>query len=227
MQTNPRSPGEMTLLDDDLPVQFVPALNDLADRLDGDADGAIWDRRIPTGVQTWLDRLAPEMLPQGRFVLAPNLVSTCVAALLRATGIAETPAWQWFRQDAQTLANALSRRFQWQSLRLRLEPVFDNSCAKMHVDNVVARLICTYRGPGTELGTDTTGQSAIASVPTGMPILLKGTKWPAPPHPRLRHRSPQIADTGLSRLVLVLEGVSAEDVLPQHDVVFRGTHDAR
>lgn len=61
---------------------------------------------------------------------------------------------------------------------------------ELHIDNVVARLICTYRGLGTEVGLEEAETKDIRGVPTGMPILLKGRRWRDGHDRRLRHRSP-------------------------------------
>ncbi len=200
-----------------LPVSWVSQSEHLISALDRSTDAAIWDRPLPLAVAHWLNGLEPTKLPEGRFVLEPNLVAECLLALFRARGIEDCPALQWFIEDAATLAMQISTWFDAEVLRLRLEPVSDNACSKLHIDNVVARLICTYHGPGTELGTDTAAVSSLTGVPTGMPILLKGKKWPSDLAPCLRHRSPQIEGTGVTRLMLVLEAWTEADRVPGHD----------
>jgi hypothetical protein len=37
-----------------------------------------------------------------------------------------------------------------ESVHLKLEPIFDDQCKYFHVDQTGFRLLCTYRGPGTE-----------------------------------------------------------------------------
>ena len=105
-------------------------------------------------------------------------------------------------------------------VRLRLEPIFDDACSKFHIDNVMARLICTYSGPGTELGLETTDPESTTRVATGTPILLKGKRWPGPIYPVLRHRSPRISGTGEARLVLVLEGCTETEIFMQYDQIY-------
>lgn len=205
-----------------LPITVVQAADELAQTLDQMTDAVIWQRAVPAAVRDALDGLAPERLPEGRYVLAPDLVAECVAAVFDAHGITDTPALTWLRQDIENLARRVSAWFGAPQVRLRLEPVFDNACAKMHIDHVEARLICTYRGPGTQLGLDTSGQTALTEIPTGMPVLLKGTLWPGGQKPRLRHRSPPISDTGLARWVVVLEACRQRDRLPEYDRPYHG-----
>jgi len=94
-------------------------------------------------------------------------------------------------------------------LRLRLDVVRTNACRKFHIDAVTARLICTYRGTGTQYGISTDGADPkrVFTVPTGAPIILRGTLWPADLPSGLLHRSPPIVDTGETRLLLVIDPV--------------------
>ena len=79
------------------------------------------------------------------------------------------------------------------------------------VDAVTSRLICTYRGTGTQYGIASDGEDPqrVFTAPTCMPIVLRGTLWPEDPPSGLRHRSPPIAGTGETRLLLVLDPVEA------------------
>ena len=174
-------------------------------------DAVVWQRSLPEPVQDWLAQIPDVQLPSGRFCLAPNDVGACIEQLFREAGLADHPALAWLCQDAQWLAEQVARVQAGSKLRLRLEPVFDNACRKFHVDNVVARLICTYRGPGTQLSMETGETEEIATLPTGAPVLLKGKQWSQKEIIGLHHRSPPIEGTGLSRLVLVLEPVSEDD----------------
>jgi hypothetical protein len=81
------------------------------------------------------------------------------------------------------------------------------------VDAVTARLVCTYRGTGTQYGVAENGRDPeqIFTMQTGMPILLRGTLWPVQPATGLVRLSPPIEGTGETRLVLVLDPISAED----------------
>ena len=93
--------------------------------------------------------------------------------------------------------------------RLRFEVVTRNACRKFHVDAVTARLVCTYRATGTEYGISTNGRvpRRVFTVPTGAPMLLRGTPWLERPKSGLLHRSPPIEGTRETRLALVLDPV--------------------
>jgi hypothetical protein len=51
-------------------------------------------------------------------------------------------------------------------------------------------------------------------VPTGAPILLRGTLWPEQPKSGLLHRSPPIEGSGETRLLLVLDPMDG----PEDDI---------
>ena len=54
----------------------------------------------------------------------------------------------------------------------------------------------------------------IYTVPTGAPIPLRGTLWPANLKSELLRRSPPIANTGETRFVLVLDPITNSDCVP-------------
>lgn len=106
---------------------------------------------------------------------------------------------------AQHLASLMKAPY----LRLRLQAVTTNACRKFHLDAITGRLVCTYRGTGTQYGTSVNGEDPeqIFTTPTGTPILLRGSLWPTKPETGLLHRSPLIEGTGETRLVLVLDPI--------------------
>jgi len=170
---------------------------------------AIWRRQLSPDFGVWIDGLDPANLPQGRIILQPDAVSSAVTELCE---IAQTPKGaerDKLIADIGVLADIFADLMQARYLRLRLQPVTSNACRKFHIDAITARLVCTYRGPGTQYGISSDGQdpARVFSVPTGAPILLRGTLWPANPPSGLLHRSPPIEGTGETRLVLVLDAV--------------------
>ena len=92
-------------------------------------------------------------------------------------------------------------------LQVRVERVTDNSCRKFHVDYLSARLVCTYRGKGTQYGFSASDAQPerIFDVPTSSPMLMRGRHWPTAPRSNLLHRSPPIEGSGERRLLLVLD----------------------
>ena len=170
---------------------------------------AIWHREMPVGMTTWLSNLKTEALPNGRVVLQANAVEDTVRNLCK---IAKTPVGQqrdWLIADISYLAQCFTALMRAPYLRLRLQAVTTNACRKFHLDAITGRLVCTYRGTGTQYGTSVLGKDPkrVFTVPTGAPVLLRGSLWPAVPPSNLLHRSPPIEGTGETRLVLVLDPI--------------------
>nr|WP_070961472.1 DUF1826 domain-containing protein [Hyphomonas sp. Mor2] len=208
-------------LQEDLPLLSVAAPCALAGALDQpDIDAAIWTRATPASVIDWLSQFPPERWPSGRYVLSPDAVAACLTDMFAGAGMAASPALTWLAEDAERLAHCVRDLAGTAKVRLRFEPVFDNACSKFHIDNVTARLICTYLGPGTELSLAHLPTEAPQRVLTGAPILLKGKLWPGPGELQLHHRSPPIAGTGTVRLVMVLEGCAPDEYYALHDQLY-------
>jgi len=167
----------------------------------------IWRRQPSPGFQSWLDGLAPDVLPRGRVILRPTAVRDIVSEVCNAGGTPHGPERDLLVDDVAALADIFASIMRARWLRLRLDVVTTNACRRFHIDAVTARLVCTYRGSGTQYGISTDGAEPrrIFSVPSGVPILLRGTLWPECPRSGLLHRSPPIEGTGETRLVLVLD----------------------
>ncbi len=177
---------------------------------------AIWRRQPLPGFQSWIDGLDPDVLPRARVILRPEAVRAAASEVCTACGTPAGPERDRLVDDIAALADIFTGVMRARWLRLRLDAVTTNACRKFHVDAMTARLVCTYRGTGTQYGTATDGADPhrVFTVPTGAPILLRGTLWPARPRAALLHRSPPIEGTGETRLVLVLDAVDD----PEDDV---------
>ena len=177
---------------------------------DPDCAAAVWSREIPDGVSAWLAGLDADLLPTGRVVLPVAAVADTFRHLC---DIAKTPggrARDWLIADVAHLAEAFAGLMKVRYVRLRVQAVTTNACRKFHVDAITARLVCTYRGTGTQYGTslESSDPEEVQTTPTGAPILLRGSLWPTKAETGLLHRSPPIEGTGETRLVLVLDPVS-------------------
>ncbi|MDF1668958.1 MAG: DUF1826 domain-containing protein [Roseovarius sp.] len=191
-------------------VPHVDRPEDLARFLDPACPAVIWQRHAPPEFQSWIDTLAPDLLPDNRVVLHRSQMRSVVTEIFE---IAKTPACAsraHLVEDIVALSEAFADLMRASYLRLRLNAVTTNACRKFHVDAISARLVCTYRGMGTQYGISASGAEPehIFTVPTGAPILLRGTLAPEQPASGLRHRSPPIEGSGATRLVLVLDPVT-------------------
>lgn len=167
----------------------------------------LWHREPLRSFQSWIDNQCPENLPRARVVLPVDAVHDAVSELAAASGLPEAQERSLLVDDISALANIFAGVVRTSFLRLRLDVVTTDACPKFHTDAVTARLICTYRGTGTEFGNaeDGSDPSEVFTAPTGSPLLLKGSLWPQKPKSSLLHRSPPIERTGQTRLVLVLD----------------------
>ena len=174
---------------------------------------AIWRRRAVPSFQSWIDGLDPERLPAARVVLPAADVRDATVRICEAAGTPDCAERTRLIDDTAALAEMFADLMNASYLRLRLDVVTSNACRKFHVDTITARLICTLRGTGTQYGISIDGAEPqrILTVPTGAPILLRGLLWPERPKSGLLHRSPPIAGTGETRLVLVLDPMPGPD----------------
>ena len=93
------------------------------------------------------------------------------------------PQVQALIQDAQLLAEQFADTMGAEYLRLKFNAVSSNSCKKFHKDWIKARLVCTYRGTGTQYGVGSNGNDPtdVSTLAAGVPILLRGKLWPEQP----------------------------------------------
>lgn len=170
---------------------------------------AIWRRQPEARFQSWVDTVDPDKLPQGRVILRPDTVRRTLTELCDKAQTPSGSECERLIDDAAALSDIFADLMQARWLRLRLQAVTSNACRKFHIDAITARLVCTYRGTGTQYGISTDGldPTRVFTVPTGAPILLRGTLWPGKPTSGILHRSPPIEGSGETRLVLVLDPI--------------------
>lgn len=176
---------------------------------DPECAAAVWHRQPLQAFQEWIDALDPEVLPRARTILRSASVRKAVEEICETSGTPAGPHRDRLVDDIAALSDIFSKQMDVTWLRLRLDVVTTNACRKFHIDAVTARLVCTYRGAGTQYGTSTDGAdpSRVFTVPTCAPIMLRGTLWPEKPKSGLLHRSPPIEGTGEARLLLVLDPI--------------------
>ena len=97
---------------------------------------------------------------------------------------------------------------------LRLEITSQAMCPRFHTDRVGLRLLCTYRGPGTEwidpAHPDPGAAIARNEVQRAAPfdvLLLKGEAWPGNAAHGAIHRSPGVAQGAAPRVLAAIDAV--------------------
>ncbi len=169
----------------------------------------IWRRQMTPDFHAWIDDLNPAELPKARLILRPTAVPEAVQHVCDIAGMGASAERRWLENDISDLAKLFAKIMQAPYLRVRLDVIETNACRKFHIDAIHARLICTYRGTGTQYGIAVRGEEPkrVFTVATGAPMIMRGTLWPEAPAASMLHRSPPIAGKGETRLVLVLDPI--------------------
>ena len=190
-------------------VAYVDEVEGLIQLFDGNTAGVIWRRRVPKRMQSWLDTLPVDQLPTGRIVLPVSQVRSAVTELMNISEMPDCAERKLLLDDICLLAHEFDELFAPAYLRLRFDVVTTNKCPKFHIDHIAARLLCTYKGAGTEYSflDDRKRPAEIFPTPNCAAIVLRGTKWPTDCANNLVHRSPKINDENETRLLLVIDPV--------------------
>lgn len=199
--------------DADMGVGVVETPEELGSIARPGCAAVIWQRRPLSSFQSWVNGLAVERLPSARLILWPDCARAAIDEVCAVSGTPDGPERCRLVDDIAALVDIFAGVMRTPFVRLRLDRISDNACCKFHIDAVTARLICTYRGEGTQYGLSRNGIGPIRvlTVPTCAPILLRGSLWSDPPHPGLLHRSPPIDGLAQTRLVLVLDPIVDRD----------------
>ena len=165
----------------------------------------------PPGFDRAIDWLAVDRLPNFRLEGPVALVARWLDSVSKTPGLLSAQAW--IVADVAAQARRFADMTGTMHLALKLEVIHDNACRKLHHDYVAHRLVCTYRGPGTQwlpraheaaLGDEReiVPDHWLAPVSRFAAALFAGVLLPGA-RPIL-HRSPPIAGTGEVRLVLTI-----------------------
>ena len=131
-------------------VAFVDDKEGLARLFDVRTAGVIWRRRMQEGVQSWLEALPVDQLPTGRIVLPISKIRSAVTELMNISKMPDNAERRLLLDDICMLAHEFTKLCMSHYLRVRFDVITTNKCPKFHIDHVAARLLCTYRGVGTE-----------------------------------------------------------------------------
>ncbi len=175
------------------------------------ASHRIWPRRAPSTLESWLDALPDHRIPEGAVIVC---AADPLAAIGRAFGeIPGSVGARLWQEDVAALASWFGRFTESAFVRVRLDRVADNGCARFHQDNVRVRALCTYIGPGSQyvgapdaaqaLDEQTDYRGPLHTMPRFALGLFKGRRG-AGAHAAV-HRSPPIEDMGIVRSVLCLD----------------------
>ena len=175
-------------------------------------DLVIWHRTLPDHFLNWLECLPASNLPQIRVLVAPSAVRSALDPMLDACGLPISAMRDFLVSDISELVHAFSIITESELVDVRLEHIDHDSCWRFHTDVVDLRLLTTYLGPGTEWVNPANAEDAIINqkkylgplehLKLAEVAMFKGKK--ASQTNGIVHRSPPIADSGDSRLLLCL-----------------------
>jgi hypothetical protein len=180
----------------------------------------ILPRQPPVWIGAALDVLPDTALPG--FELDGEVESVGEHVALQLSRLLPDDIGAWLTTDIRMLLGGWTRITEEVRCRLRMEAVGTDACRKFHTDQVRIRLLCTYRGPGSEWVPDEHVQrsrlgphgenedivpelSAVRRVPRFAAALLKGDAFDRRT-PGIVHRSPLLASGVPHRLVLRIDG---------------------
>lgn len=181
---------------------------------------AIWQRELSWIVRDGMAALYTLMPLQRLFTLgADEDAARTLDRALVGFGQLPAPSAKAWRDDLLQLI-AVARGLAPQAdVRVRIETKVNDACRLFHADNVPLRMICAYRGPGTqwlpegtfdraELGRGSNDLvrdwSVIRQLATGDVAVMKGLRFPGTCADALVHRSPP-ADATQPRVVVVID----------------------
>ena len=177
-----------------------------------DTELVIWKRSLASDLQDWIDRTDAASLPHVRLLIKPEEIRPALEPLLDDCGLRAGDMRDLLVADVTDLVIAFADITISDYVDVRLERVSHDACWKFHRDSVDTRLVTTYRGPTTEWVRHAHAQQAInrqrefrgplERLGDGDVAIFKGNR--TGPNKGIVHRSPPIAGTGLTRLVLCL-----------------------
>jgi hypothetical protein len=148
---------------------------------------ALWLRPEPAG---WRRMTAPLLAAAPFRAACEDAPEAAVDSVLAALG---QPVPMALATDITRLAAMFAAITGRERIRVRLDGVTHDSCRRFHIDAIGLRLLCTYRGEGTQWTMCGPDCRAPHQAPACSVALLKGTRH-APPAPAgCLHRSPPVS----------------------------------
>jgi hypothetical protein len=138
---------------------------------------------------------------------------------IQHAGLAGTAVGRWLESDIAGLSCRYAAVTGMRAMHVRLAAVDGDACRYFHVDRLSFRLLCTYRGAGTQWvapGTPVDGATGpeltasleaapdrVNSIPPRAVAIMRGLD-PGTGQPGLLHRSPPAHDLNDGRLLLTV-----------------------
>lgn len=182
----------------------------LADIAAPGVGAAIWQRSPDPSFQKWIDGLPVEQLPRLRVTVPVPRTEQTIQTACDMAKVPPGPERDMLAGDVAALALIYSQVLNTDYVQIRLDVSSGVMCPQFHLDNVLARLLCTYRGPGTQyvLEFHRENPDRITTMNTGAVALFRGSRWVANERSSLLHRSPPAQQESGPRLLLVVDAAA-------------------
>lgn len=178
----------------------------------------LWQRAPQADIAREVAILAPGQFPDRRLKTTQRTFSSDVTALLRDKGL-DPADFKHLLVDTCAIADQFFAVSGDREVRFRLMTIDSDNCHRFHVDTRALRLLCTYRGPGTEWLSDAqVDRAALARGAPNEAVARFGepfrfeTHWvgimrgePDRDGSGLVHRSPKLVGTDQTRVVFCLD----------------------
>ncbi|CAH0144041.1 DUF1826 domain-containing protein [Roseomonas sp. CECT 9278] len=148
---------------------------------------ALWLRPEPAG---WRRMTAPLLAAAPFRAACEDAPEAAVDGVLAALG---QPVPVALAADMTRLAAMFAAISGHDRVRVRLDGVVHDSCRHFHIDAIGLRLLCTYRGEGTQWTLCGPDCRAPHQAPACAVALLKGTRHATPAPAGCLHRSPPVS----------------------------------
>lgn len=197
-------------------IRFADEARDLDSIRQCGTELVVWQRRLPVGVQQWLDDMPAETLPDGRVLLSPADFPHAACEIFDDCGVPANAHRAYLIGDMNRLVQLYAEICGLEKVDVRIDRIANDACWKFHRDTVEMRLLTTYRGPATEWVQREHGEAALGAqldydgplqqLDGGDVAIFKGNR--ASGDDGVVHRSPPILGTGTTRLLLCLNAPS-------------------
>ena len=204
------------------PIEECETAQGLAKIKEPGKELVIWNRALPLSFARWIDQLDTSHFPDLRILVSPKDFKTAIEPYLDNCGMPAGLMRASLSSDIHHLVGAYAEITGCDLVDVRLESVRNDACWKYHRDSVDTRLLTTYRGPTTEWVLPRYSEQALRdqrnytgpaeSLGLHEVAVFKGSR--AGSVDGIVHRSPPIAGTGLTRLLLCLNERSAASPEP-------------
>ncbi|QQP93014.1 DUF1826 domain-containing protein (plasmid) [Skermanella sp. TT6] len=172
-------------------------------------------RSLEAFIAEALDAAPAASLPRIHFAGTVRELRTELCQALDLHGFG--PPWlsDWLAEDVHFLARMFEDLLGSGRMLVRLQAGADEGCRRFHAGDVRFRLVTAYRGPGLQwvepralahlAPEEVLPTSAIRQLDRGWVAMMRGGSGATAEHPGLLHRSPPIAETGITPLVLTMD----------------------